>query len=329
MKIYPAIDLREGATVQLVGGDPSREAVHEPDALKVAQRWVDEGASLLHMVDLDAAIGTGSNLHVVERILRNVPLPVQLGGGIRHLVDIQKRLDLGVGRVIVGTQGIRHPDWFETAADVYPHRLLLAVDARGDDVTVAGWKEASGVTIQSVLKRVQDLPLAGLLYTNVDIEGRMCGIDRAAVEDVVRHTEHPVVASGGIATLEDLDVLKDLGAAGAVLGMSIYTGRIRLKDAIERIEERIVETGRHVLIPTPDVQWGAVPEGATEGHSLRASDADDARERRRSLYGTGWGRRRRGEADEDAEAEGFEDDLPDDDAEDGYDAQEDDEEVEP
>lgn len=314
MKIYPAIDLREGATVQLVGGDPSHEAVHDPDPVRVAHKWMDQGASALHMVDLDAAMGLGMNLHVVKRILDTTPLPVQLGGGIRHLVDIQARLDMGVGRVIVGTQGIKEPEWFETATELYPGKIVLAVDARGDEVAISGWKEGSGLSLKTVLDRVMDLPLAGILYTNVDIEGSLSGIDRAAVERVVTATQHDVIASGGIATMDDLDVLKDVGALGAVLGMSIYTGRIDLKAAIERLEERTVETGRHVMIPKPAVQWGFVPEDTPEervvkapGHNGMGDHTDDT-ERTGPSSGatpprTAWGKRRRSDDDHETEPE--------------------------
>lgn len=259
MKIYPAIDLREGATVQLIGGDPEREHIHHPDPVKVAHRWFGEGATALHLVDLDAALGQGDNLHIVKRILEEIPCPVQMGGGIRHLVDIQKLLDHGVGRIIVGTQGIRNPDWFELAADIYPGKLVLAIDARGDEVTVSGWKEESGKRLEEVLQRVDGLPLAGLLYTNVDVEGRMEGIDADAVTRVVDATKHDVVASGGITTLEDLETLKAIGVDAAVLGMSIYTGRIDLPTAIERIEGRRVDKKKHVTIPPEEVQWGPIP----------------------------------------------------------------------
>lgn len=312
MKIYPAIDLREGATVQLVGGDPDREEVHNPEPLHVAAKWVDEGASALHVVDLDAALGRGTNLYVVQRILSEILAPVQLGGGVRHLVDIQARLDMGVGRVIVGTQGIREPLWFETAAELFPGKLILAVDARGDEVAVSGWQEGSGVKLEEILRRVEDLPLAGLLYTNVDIEGGMGGVDRAAVEKVRRGTEHSLTASGGIGSMEDLDSLKELGVDGAVLGMSIYTGRIELKSAIERIEGRKVQTGRAVLIPKPTIQWGGIPEGTPEDRVIRApGDYDEDLDEDQDELGPGrhpdldvprprtlWGRKRDGEEEE-------------------------------
>lgn len=258
MKLYPAIDLREGATVQLIGGDPEREPIHHPDPVKIAQRWFQEGASLLHLVDLDAAFGEGDNLNIVQRILRAVPCPVQMGGGIRHLVDIQRLMDHGVGRVIVGTQGVRNPDWFEIAADIYPDRLMLAIDARGNEVAVNGWQEASGILLDEILQRVEGLPLAGLLYTNVDVEGRMQGIDEEAVARVVDATGHNVVASGGITTMDDLDTLKGIGVDAAVLGMSIYTGKIHLPTAIEQIEGRTVKKDQ-VTIPSKDVQWGGAP----------------------------------------------------------------------
>ncbi|MBW3582134.1 MAG: 1-(5-phosphoribosyl)-5-[(5-phosphoribosylamino)methylideneamino] imidazole-4-carboxamide isomerase [Euryarchaeota archaeon] len=276
MKVYPAIDLREGATVQLVGGDPDKEPVRHEDPLAVAIKWAEKGAGLFHIVDLDAALGTGSNLWVVDRILRTLPQPVQLGGGVRSLVDIQKRIDMGVGRVIIGTQGIKHPDWLAEACRVFPDRLVLAIDARGDDVAISGWQEASGLKVETVLSRVEEMPLAAVLYTNIDIEGGMAGVDASAVDNVVRHSAHKVIASGGIATLEDLDTLASLGVDAAVLGMSIYTDRIDLKEAIERVEGRKVEvSGRHVLIPKPAVQWGGVPEGTPDHRVIGGIDGEE------------------------------------------------------
>jgi phosphoribosylformimino-5-aminoimidazole carboxamide ribotide isomerase len=300
MKLYPAIDLREGATVQLVGGDPSKEHVHHPDPVKVAHRWFGEGATFLHLVDLDAALGKGDNLHVVKRILQAVPCPIQVGGGVRHLVDIQRLMDHGVGRVIIGTQGIRNPDWFEIATDIYPDRLLLAIDARGDEVTVSGWQEESGIRLDEVLERVAGLPLAGLLYTNVDVEGRLEGIDEQAVARVVDATDHPVVASGGITTLEDLDTLKGIGVDAAVLGMSIYTGRIDLPTAIEKIEGRRVkrerERERHVMIPPSEVQWGTVPPGAPDERILGNEAEEAARNGPQDGHDTENGHRQNGDA---------------------------------
>lgn len=325
MKLYPAIDLKDGATVQLVGGDPSRVATQDDDPVQVATKWVEEGASALHIVDLDAALGRGSNEWIVERILQTLPQPVQLGGGIRHLVDIQKRLEMGVGRVIIGTQGVKHPEWLAEACKIFPGKIMLAVDARGDEVAVSGWQEGSGLKMDDVLRRVADMDLAGVLYTNIDVEGQMTGVDRAAVENVVANTSHPVVASGGIGTMDDLDTLKELDIEGAVLGMSIYTGKIPLRKAIEHIEERKVPKGRAVLIPKSEVQWGDLPEDVPEDRVLRVPDLSDNGGRSRDTDDTGtiaadesplpaarapkslWGRRKKtGDEDDhvsDAEAE--------------------------
>lgn len=275
MLIYPALDLKEGATVQLVGGDPDTEHFHDDDPLRIASRWIEQGASALHVVDLDAALGTGDNLWVIQRLLRSLPRPIQLGGGIRHLIDIQTRLEMGIGRVIVGTQGIKEPAWLATAADIYPDKIILAIDARGDEVAIKGWQEGSGTTIEDALARVADLPLAGLLYTDIEIEGRMSGIQRDRIEAALAMTDHPLIVSGGIGSMDDLDTLKELDVAGAVLGMSIYKGAIDLKAAIERIEGRTVPGGDAVLVPKSEIQWGVVPEDTPEDRLLRAPSADD------------------------------------------------------
>ncbi len=237
MKVYPAIDMRGGQVVQLVGGDPDNVAVQEERSPKnQAAHWRSQEARRLHVVDLDAALGGNDQWIHLGHILKQ-GLPVQFGGGIRSMVQVQKLLDLGVERVIVGTQGVEHPEWVKELALLYPQRIVLAVDARGRDVVVKGWTEKTGKDVVAFASSLQGIGLAGFLYTNVDKEGRMEGMDA----DIIRElrdalTDGELIVSGGISTMEDLALLDGLGVDAVVLGMSIYTDAISLKDAVRRFE---------------------------------------------------------------------------------------------
>lgn len=237
MHIYPAIDLRGGKVVQLVGGDPDKVAVQEERTpAQQAAHWKEAGARRLHVVDLDAALGGRNQWLDVGRILQT-GLPVQFGGGVRSMLDVQKLLDLGVGRVIVGTQGVRNPAWVRELTTLWPDRILLAVDAHGRDVMVEGWTETTGLDVVELARAMDDADLAGFLYTNVAREGRMEGIDPDVIRDLRDATPHTeLVVSGGIRDLDDLAALADLDVDGVVLGMSIYKDAIALPDAVQRFE---------------------------------------------------------------------------------------------
>lgn len=222
----PAVDIRGGRCVQLVGGDPAAEVVALPDPVAVAQRWRALGFAVLHVVDLDAALGSGSNLGVVERILAATSAEVQVGGGVRDEAAVQRLWDAGARRAIVGTMALEDPARLGQLASRYPGRLMVAADVRGRSVLARGWTVRTEVGLGEFLSRIAALPLAGVLFTDVAREGRLQGVDMAVAEWVVARSAVPVWVAGGIATLEDLRALRSAGAAGAVLGMSIYTGKL-------------------------------------------------------------------------------------------------------
>jgi phosphoribosylformimino-5-aminoimidazole carboxamide ribotide isomerase len=232
--LYPAIDLRHGKVVQLVGGDPEQVALERPDAGEQAALFAEAGATWLHVVDLDAAFGGRNQWLHLGRIQR-AGLRLQFGGGVRSMTQVQQLLDLGVERVVVGTQGVRNPAWLRELAKVFPGRIVLAIDSRGRDVAVKGWTEATGIDAVELAASLDDAGLAGFLYTNVEKEGRLSGMDRATIA-ALRHAapRTPLLASGGITSLDDLQWLKEAGVAGAVLGMSVYKGTIDLAQAFER-----------------------------------------------------------------------------------------------
>lgn len=234
MFVIPAVDLLGGACVQLEGGDVSKEKVRVDDPVAAAARWHALGAEWLHVVDLDRALERGSNLITVQRIMEKVPLKVQVGGGIRQFEDVDAMLNANAARVVVGTRAVRDPVFLREAAARYGNRLVVAVDAKGDEILVRGWQEGSGRSLLGFAKEASALGVGGLLYTDVGREGRMGGPNVDMVGELAGAVKVPVIASGGITTMEDLAELAEAGAWGAVVGMAAYTGRLDMKTAIER-----------------------------------------------------------------------------------------------
>jgi phosphoribosylformimino-5-aminoimidazole carboxamide ribotide isomerase len=226
VRVIPAIDLRDGACVQLVGGDYAEERVRIADPLAAARRFARAGFTRLHVVDLDAATGRGDNLDVIERLLAARLPPIQLGGGIRDQAAIERAFAMGAERVVVGTRGVEDPAWLERAAARFPGRVVLAADTRGGRVTTRGWSREVATTPETLAAAVAALPLAALLVTGVDREGRMEGPDTALIRRVAAAARVPVIASGGIRSRADLDALALAGAAEAVVGMALYTGAL-------------------------------------------------------------------------------------------------------
>lgn len=229
MIAVPAIDLREGCCVQLVGGAFEDERVRLPNPVDAARRWADAGFTRLHVVDLDAAMGTGSNDVAIERLaafaLAN-SLDIQLGGGIRDDAAIERALARGVSRVVVGTRAVTDREWLIAAATRWPTRIAVAADARDGVVVVNGWTKTLGVSVAALLGELNALPLAGVLLTCVDREGLLGGPDVVRVQAAAAATRHPLIASGGIATMDDLAALERAGASAAVIGMALYTGAL-------------------------------------------------------------------------------------------------------
>ena len=227
MIVLAAVDLRGGACVQLVGGEYADERVRLDDPLAAAREWARLGFRRLHVVDLDAATWRGSNAAVVEDIVRHGGFArVQVGGGVRDDDAVERALDLGAASVVVGTRGVEDPDWLADAAARFPGLLVLAADVRERRVVTRGWQTTLPQLVTDLVDDLAGLPLAGLLVTAVHKEGQMQGVDLRLVEDVVERATVPVYASGGVGNVQDLRNLADRGAAGAVVGMALYTGAL-------------------------------------------------------------------------------------------------------
>ncbi|MDP2270099.1 MAG: 1-(5-phosphoribosyl)-5-[(5-phosphoribosylamino)methylideneamino] imidazole-4-carboxamide isomerase [Archangium sp.] len=229
MKVFPALDLREGACVQLVGGRYEDERIRLPEPLAIAEQWAASGLTAQHVVDLDAAMGRGSNFELIAGLSKVPGLELQVGGGVRDEAAIERLLELGITRVVVGTRAVEDAAWLETVATRFPLRLVVAADVRGTQVVTRGWTQTSALSIEALLARLSPLPLAGVLVTAVHVEGQLQGIDAALMKSVCSSTTTKVIASGGITTMEDLRTLSGLGAFAAVVGMALYTGRLEAR----------------------------------------------------------------------------------------------------
>lgn len=226
MIAIPAVDLRDGACVQLVGGSFEDERIRIPDPVQVACNWAEMGFERLHLVDLDAATGRGSNREVVHRILGRFPGSVQVGGGVRTDEEVKRLLGEGAAFVIVGTRAIEDPAWLAESASRHPRKLIVAADVRGRRVVTHGWQQIADYDVDEIVRRLNPLPLAGILVTAVHREGQLRGTDLPLIEQVAAESEAPVFASGGISSLEDVRRLDERGVSGAILGMAIYTNAI-------------------------------------------------------------------------------------------------------
>jgi phosphoribosylformimino-5-aminoimidazole carboxamide ribotide isomerase len=218
--------LRDGACVQLVGGSFAQERVRLENPVDVARSWEHYGFHRLHVVDLDAATGRGSNIAVVRSLLFDSGVPVQVGGGVRSSELVQDLLEAGAQSVIVGTRAIEEPEWLAELAARHPGEIIVACDVRERRVTTRGWTHTLPVDILDVVDELNPLPLAGLLVTAVHREGQMQGTDLPLMEDVAEASHFPVYASGGVTTMQDMRALEHRGLAGVVIGMALYTGAL-------------------------------------------------------------------------------------------------------
>lgn len=234
MIAIPAIDIREGACVQLVGGSYTEERIRLEDPLAVARRWREAGFGHVHVVDLDAATGRGSNDVAVRALLAERGAEVQAGGGVRTSERLVELFDLGASRVIVGTRALREPQWLETVAWMRPGSLVVAVDVRNGMPVTHGWSSPLGGSMRHLLRELNRLPLAALLVTSVDVEGRLAGPDLPLIGEVLWNVTLPVIAAGGITTIDDLHLLRERGAWAAVVGMALYAGTM---DAVSAARE--------------------------------------------------------------------------------------------
>ncbi len=233
MQIWPAIDLRGGKCVRLKQGDYQQETVFGDDPAEMAQRFVDAGARLLHLVDLDGARdGASVNRQAVRDILRAVQIPCELGGGIRDEATIQSLLDLGLHRLVIGTKALKEPEWLRAMTAKFPGRLAVGIDAKDGRVATDGWLEVSSVQATDLVKTLDPLALAAVIYTDIAKDGMMAGPNFSAMADMKRSSRHAVVASGGVTTADDVKKLMELGLDGCIIGRTLYEGQLTIPEAL-------------------------------------------------------------------------------------------------
>ncbi|HEB75057.1 MAG TPA: 1-(5-phosphoribosyl)-5-[(5-phosphoribosylamino)methylideneamino]imidazole-4-carboxamide isomerase [Nitrospirae bacterium] len=235
MVIIPAIDLKDGECVRLLQGRKEMLTSYSRDPVAVAKRWVEEGATLIHIVDLDGAFsGTQKNLDSIERIRRAVEVDIEVGGGIRDLERIEMLVSMGINRVIIGTAAVENPELVREASARHPGRILVGIDARDGRVAVKGWEETTEVDAMEFALRMQQTGAAGIIYTDISRDGMMTGPNIEATRAMTEALDIPVIASGGISSLDDIERLKSIrGLWGAITGKALYTGKIGLSEAIQ------------------------------------------------------------------------------------------------
>jgi phosphoribosylformimino-5-aminoimidazole carboxamide ribotide isomerase len=232
-EVIPAVDMQDGEVVQLVQGERGTETRYG-DPVEAAKRWVAAGARTLHLVDLDGAFeGERVNAPAVEAIVDAVDVPIQLGGGIRTADDALSLLDHGVDRVILGTAAVENPDIVRDIGDERPGGVVVSLDAKGDEVVVSGWTEGTGLDPVEAAERYEGLGAGAILFTDVDVEGKLVGVRTDRIERLAAAVDIPIIASGGVATLDDVRACREAGAAAVVVGTALYEGAFSLPEAMD------------------------------------------------------------------------------------------------
>ncbi|NLD52687.1 MAG: 1-(5-phosphoribosyl)-5-[(5-phosphoribosylamino)methylideneamino]imidazole-4-carboxamide isomerase [Clostridiales bacterium] len=237
MIVFPAIDILDGQAVRLYQGDYQQKTVYEDNPLRAAQRFEMDGATHLHLVDLDGAKeGLTRNFDTITRVVRESGLFVQLGGGIRDMQSAQKYLNCGVGRIILGTAAVEDPGFLKEAVQAFGDKLAVGVDIRDGQVATKGWTHTSTLGMEDLLDSLSELGVATLIATDISRDGAMRGTNLSLYAQITRQWGFQVIASGGVTTLKDVEALNDLDLYGVIIGRALYTGDIALTDALEVVK---------------------------------------------------------------------------------------------
>lgn len=241
MNIYPAIDLRGGNCVRLVKGDFSRETIYSRDPGAMAREWAAAGASSIHVVDLDGALaGESRNLTAIRAIMEQGGIPIEVGGGIRNMSHIERLLTAGVHQVILGSAAVKNPQLVKDACRAYPGRIVVGVDAKNGDVAVEGWEASGHIQAEELAQKMADAGVERIIFTDIARDGMLSGVNVEATVAVAKASGLKVTASGGVASLEDLKILKKRetdGVEGCIIGKALYTGAIDLRQAVAIAKE--------------------------------------------------------------------------------------------
>jgi|Deesub1362A_J573_1020465.scaffolds.fasta_scaffold00195_53 phosphoribosylformimino-5-aminoimidazole carboxamide ribotide isomerase len=231
--VIPAVDLKGGKVVRLVQGVEDRITVQLDNPLEIAKKWIESGANCLHIIDLDGAFkGKLTHEEIIFNIRDAFRGEIQVGGGLRDFKVVERLLERGIDRVIIGTLAVENPEFVKEFARSYPGRVVVAVDAKKGRVAVKGWTKSSSLSPLDLINVFSDSEVA-FLYTNIDVEGLVKGIDSEKVREVVGSTQRPVYVAGGISSIDDIKLVREAGGAGAIIGSALYTGKIDFKKALE------------------------------------------------------------------------------------------------
>jgi len=234
MKIYPAIDVKDGRCVRLVQGKFSDVTVYADDPVEMALKWEKLGAEYLHVVDLDGArVGEPVNTSIISKMAVNLGIPVQLGGGVRSIEMIEILICKGIQRVILGTSAVNNQELVKKAVSTFDNNIVIGIDAKDGFVAIEGWAKTSSFTAIEFAKRMEELGAKTIIYTDIDTDGMLTGPNLKAMEEMVKAVNIEIIASGGVSKIEDIKNLKEVGVSGAIIGKALYTGNIDLAEAIK------------------------------------------------------------------------------------------------
>lgn len=238
MQLYPAIDMKDGKCVRLTQGSFDHVKVYSDTPWQIAKMWVSDGATFLHLVDLDGALaGSSVNEPVIRSILEAVDVPVEVGGGIRSRQTVSAMLSLGVSRVIIGTKAVREPELIrELIREFGPDQIVVGVDARDGLVAVDGWEEVSALTALNLCRKMKEYGVRHVVYTDISRDGMLSGPNISATKKLAEDTGLDVIASGGVSSMEDLQRLYEQGISGVIIGKALYEQRLNLREAVERFQ---------------------------------------------------------------------------------------------
>ena len=235
MILYPAIDLKNGKCVRLIQGKMNRETIFNNDPLVQAKSFEDQGCEWLHIVDLDGALSQSlENQNLINKIVINVQIPIQLGGGIRNLKTIEKWISIGVQRVILGTIALRKPQLVKDACKYFPNKIAIGIDAKNSNVMVEGWVKKSNISVFDLAKSLEDVGASAIIYTDINKDGMMLGPDFNGTRKLSEYVSIPIIASGGVSSISDLRKLKNKCPKlnGVVCGRALYDKKIKVNEAI-------------------------------------------------------------------------------------------------
>ncbi len=234
MRIYPAIDIKDGRCVRLYKGRFDDMTVYGSDPAEMAKKWEAQGGEYIHVVDLDGALkGHGVNADVIKKICESVNVPVQTGGGIRTMADIEAKLACGIDRVIIGTKAVSDADFVKRAVDKYAERIVIGIDAKDGMVAVEGWEKTSDFGAVEFAKKMESIGVRTIVYTDIATDGTLAGPNLSAMREMAENVGMDVIASGGVGNIEHIKALVPCGVEGVITGKALYTGSIDLKEAIK------------------------------------------------------------------------------------------------